>query len=539
VDAEGASPYLVMELVPGRSLNKFVEEEGPIRSGMLWSIALGLVEALASIHAAGIIHRDLKPSNILVGSDGVKVVDFGVSALHEVSSLTSTGEFIGTASWVSPEQVVGRPITESSDVFSLGMVLAYASSGVHPFGLGRTDAIMYRIAHEPPDLSSVPDGLVSVIESCLNKNPVMRPSLKTLEGSFRKSSLMKGLGGLHDDSTLIVGQSAIEFSINDSKLGGVSESGSSRSRFRATRRSWAIFAAVLVIGVATLFVVQSRDDDSSIKNTDVANTVVKTVDDKDPDLVDAFALNLEKLIYRATSASRMTFGVGLLNTWDNDISQIWGAQLDCNNYYPLYDLGFGDSSVTLKSGSMVNETKANFGSYVINYRFFTGFKEDARNFTRRAAVAESKFSGCNDLDYFPSRDVAIEPCLGNVFKDGKSAFLNLNETCAKSALKNYKYTSSGRNNKYGIYPESPINGNVGSEYVIAVTPDTSNECCVSGQLASVMVWEREDIGVVLSVSGINRSYNAVSYSTRAQNVATYLNIFSRVANDLVIDVFGS
>ena len=75
--------------------------------------------------------------------------------------------------------------------------------------------------------------------------------------------------------------------------------------------------------------------------------------------------------------------------------------------------------------------------------------------------------------------------------------------------------------------------------MIAVTPDTSNECCVSGQLASVMVWEREDIGVVLSVSGINRSYNAVSYSTRAQNVATYLNIFSRVANDLVIDVFGS
>ena len=122
VDADIDTPYIAMELVEGVSLNEFVEKNGPVKGAFAWAMVDALVEALQSIHAAGIIHRDLKPSNIIVGPDGVMVVDFGISVIQDVASSTQTGAMIGTVAWLSPEQITGQRATEQSDVFNLGMV---------------------------------------------------------------------------------------------------------------------------------------------------------------------------------------------------------------------------------------------------------------------------------------------------------------------------------------------------------------------------------------------------------------------------------
>jgi serine/threonine protein kinase len=188
IDADSPAPFLVMDYIEGQDLSKQVTESGPLRGAMLSVTFLALVEALQDIHAAGIVHRDLKPSNIIIGSDGIRVVDFGISALQEVAGLTSTGMMVGTAAWMSPEQVEGRPVDSASDVFNLGLVMAFLCRGKHAFGEGRPDALMYRIVHAEPDLTMVPPSLLPIIKKCLTKDAASRPSLTEINAALQGSS---------------------------------------------------------------------------------------------------------------------------------------------------------------------------------------------------------------------------------------------------------------------------------------------------------------------------------------------------------------
>jgi predicted Ser/Thr protein kinase len=176
--------YLVMEFVEGESLDELVRRTGKLEGPMLWFAAQGLVEALATIHRAGIVHRDLKPSNVMYGPDGVKVLDFGISAVADEAGLTQTGTLLGSAAWLSPEQVRGGRITNSSDVFNLGLILAFAALGRHPFGEGRADAIMYRIANSDPDLDGLGPPLRDVVGACLQQDPARRPTVDELNAFF-------------------------------------------------------------------------------------------------------------------------------------------------------------------------------------------------------------------------------------------------------------------------------------------------------------------------------------------------------------------
>ena len=212
VVSEGDDAYLVMELIDGTPLDTYVDTNGPFRGLELWLIASGLVEALNAIHSAGIIHRDLKPANVMYGADGVKVLDFGISAVVGDSPHTRTGTFLASANWTSPEQFRDEPVTTASDVFMLGLVLAYVATGQHPFGTGRSDAIMFRIAHESPDLELVPPPLHEVVTACLAKNPAERPSPVALQHFFSaggNEALQVG-GDLGPQGTLVVGGAAFE-----------------------------------------------------------------------------------------------------------------------------------------------------------------------------------------------------------------------------------------------------------------------------------------------------------------------------------------
>ena len=213
IDADSPAPFLVMEFIDGQDLSKQVAESGPLRGAMLSVVFLALVEALQDIHAAGIIHRDLKPSNIIIGPDGIRVVDFGISALQEVAGLTSTGMMVGTAAWMSPEQVEGRPVDSASDVFNLGLVMAFLCRGKHAFGEGRPDALMYRIVHSEPDLAMVPPSLLPIIKRCLTKDAGSRPTLTEITAALQHSS---GSGEpVSASGTIVLGESILRRQIDD------------------------------------------------------------------------------------------------------------------------------------------------------------------------------------------------------------------------------------------------------------------------------------------------------------------------------------
>ncbi|GAA2469381.1 protein kinase [Streptomyces mauvecolor] len=184
-DPDAALPWVATAYVAGPTLQQVVtEQHGPLPEYSVRGLASGLSRALGDIHRAGLIHRDLKPSNVMVTIEGPRVIDFGIArALDSAAGgLTSTGVVIGSPGFMAPEQVRGERLTEASDIFSLGTVLAFAASGRLPFDAPESQlhALMYWVVHEPPDLTGIPEPLLGLIQHCLAKDPKDRPALAEL-----------------------------------------------------------------------------------------------------------------------------------------------------------------------------------------------------------------------------------------------------------------------------------------------------------------------------------------------------------------------
>ncbi|MFD7442075.1 serine/threonine-protein kinase [Streptomyces sp. NPDC059909] len=184
-DTAADAPWVAVAYVPGPSLRTVVDDHGPLPTDSVRTLAAGLGRALDHIHAAGLVHRDLKPSNILLAVEGPRIIDFGIArAVDTVTDggLTSTGAVVGSPGFMSPEQVRGEKITPASDVFCVGAVLAYAATGRQPFGSTESGvhAVMFRIAHDEPDLQGLPEALAPLVRACLDKDPARRPTAAEL-----------------------------------------------------------------------------------------------------------------------------------------------------------------------------------------------------------------------------------------------------------------------------------------------------------------------------------------------------------------------
>jgi serine/threonine protein kinase len=178
-DTESDQPFLTTEYAAGPTLAEHVGDFGPLAPPMLLGLATGLAEALTAIHAAGIVHRDLKPGNVLLTSGGPKVIDFGIAQALDFTSVTRAGLSIGSPGFMAPEQIRG-PAGPAADMFAWALTVAYAASGQPPFGTGPAETIFFRILHDDPDISAVPDQLRPLIEQALAKTPGERPSAPDL-----------------------------------------------------------------------------------------------------------------------------------------------------------------------------------------------------------------------------------------------------------------------------------------------------------------------------------------------------------------------
>jgi len=178
-DTESPRPFMVTEYAEGPSLAEYIDSYGLIGPDMLYGLATGLAEALTVIHAAGIVHRDFKPSNVILTEAGPKVIDFGIAQALDASSMTRTGMMVGSAGFMAPEQVTGRP-GPAADIFVWGVTVAYAATGRPPFGTGDTHAVLYRVMYGDPDIAGVPDPLRPLVAAALTKNPDQRPTAQEL-----------------------------------------------------------------------------------------------------------------------------------------------------------------------------------------------------------------------------------------------------------------------------------------------------------------------------------------------------------------------
>ncbi|WP_020471199.1 serine/threonine-protein kinase [Zavarzinella formosa] len=174
-----SSPYIVMEMLRGESLDARIKSGGKLPSAEVRRIGLALASGLAAAHARELIHRDIKPGNIWIEAETGRVVilDFGLVRLKTSGEkLTGSAEVLGTPAFMAPEQAVGGVVNHRCDLFSLGAVLYEAATGVRPFRGANTMVLLKDVVkYSPPTPTKLDGNLAAIIMALLAKNPDDRP----------------------------------------------------------------------------------------------------------------------------------------------------------------------------------------------------------------------------------------------------------------------------------------------------------------------------------------------------------------------------
>ena len=254
--SEGATNFIVMEYIDGRSLGEVITQEAPLLPERAAEIAADVAKALERAHNAGLVHRDIKPNNIMMTSSGqTKVTDFGiVRALggETESQMTQTGMVIGTAAYLSPEQAQGSPVDARSDVYSLGCVLYEMLTGNPPFTGDTPLAVAYKHVREPVEPPSsinpdVPEDLDAITMKALAKNVDNRYSSST----EMREDLERFTSGQRVHATPVLGETMVATGVGSGtqvlrQTEVFSGDDDEPSRSRA---GWYVVIALLILGL--------------------------------------------------------------------------------------------------------------------------------------------------------------------------------------------------------------------------------------------------------------------------------------------------
>ena len=214
VALEAGQPWLVMEYLPSRSLAEVLNEDGVLRGDLVAQIGAQVADAMAATHEAGIVHRDIKPANVLIGEgvpvEGlVKITDFGISHASGDVTLTQTGQITGTPAFLAPEVAQGHPMTEASDVFSLGATLYTCLEGQPPFGMqDNALGMLHRVAGgqiTPPRRAG---DMTRPLLKMLAADPADRPTMPQVRDELAR--LAAGSGG--DTTTVLLARTNLRSS---------------------------------------------------------------------------------------------------------------------------------------------------------------------------------------------------------------------------------------------------------------------------------------------------------------------------------------
>ncbi|MET8765233.1 serine/threonine-protein kinase [Lentzea sp. NPDC004782] len=177
-DSSGDTPFMVLELVEGRTLRDHIAN-GPMEVGEVRRLGAALADALAYVHSRGLIHRDVKPSNILLDSGGVpRLADFGLARLVDGARLTRADQVVGTAAYLAPEQVRGGEITSAVDVYALGLVLLECLTGRREYEGSEIEAAVARLHRSPVVPDDLPFDLVRLLSLMTSLSAERRPTAR-------------------------------------------------------------------------------------------------------------------------------------------------------------------------------------------------------------------------------------------------------------------------------------------------------------------------------------------------------------------------
>ncbi|MDB1087401.1 protein kinase [Streptomyces sp. ACA25] len=206
---EGARPWIVMELIEGRSLAEVVREDGPMRPREAAETGLAILEVLHAAHKAGILHRDVKPSNVIIADEDGRVVltDFGIAKVEGDPSITSTGMLVGAPSYISPERARGDSLGPAADLWSLGALLYCAVEGRPPYDKGGAIATLTAVMNEPVQTPRSAGILTEVITGLLAKEPDERLDLVRTRVLLREA-LRTGAAPQETATTALSGSAA-------------------------------------------------------------------------------------------------------------------------------------------------------------------------------------------------------------------------------------------------------------------------------------------------------------------------------------------
>jgi eukaryotic-like serine/threonine-protein kinase len=184
--ADADRPYLVLQLIRGRTLRTEINR-GPMSPEIVARLGARLSETLRYVHSRRVLHRDIKPSNVLLDADGVGyLADFGVAKAEGAAHLTSSGHCIGTAAYLSPEQVSGLEAGPAADVYSLGLVLLECLTGRPEFRGTEVEAALARLRRSPRVPGTIPLGLRRIVIAMTARDQRDRPSVAACARAFEK-----------------------------------------------------------------------------------------------------------------------------------------------------------------------------------------------------------------------------------------------------------------------------------------------------------------------------------------------------------------
>jgi eukaryotic-like serine/threonine-protein kinase len=320
-EATGSSiPFIVMELVEGRSLRDALRQEGRVSPSRALELMAGVLDALACSHAAGIIHRDIKPGNVMLSNGrAVKVADFGIARAVSDASGTATmaGTVIGTAQYLSPEQGRGEAADVRSDLYSAGCLLYELLVGEPPFVGDSMVSIIFQHISEPATRPSAANSDISAdIDAIVMKALAKDPADRYQSAAEMKADVDNVLGGRPPAATTLFPASIIEQSPMPANYEGSTDRHSVKTstvgRPRASRLIASVIAVLLVVAGASAFAIYQpeRPEAAAVTTTEV------------PAVLGLGRVGVESLLRNADLVPRFEFVHGAGASVDTAIKQI-------------------------------------------------------------------------------------------------------------------------------------------------------------------------------------------------------------------------